>query len=88
MPVYEFECPQHDLTVDVHFPVGTAPDEIVLRRVRVPRTIATVTGARPPTGGEQMLAGYKKLEERGQLSARPGSFTPAQIKAAAALPDV
>ena len=40
-----------------------------------------------PTQGQSLLDGYRELENRGEFKVRPGGFTPAQIKAAAALPD-
>lgn len=89
MPVYEFRDAASGATAEVYYPVGQAPDAITLQRVRIPRRIGMVTGARPPTGGEKLLAGYQKLESKpGGLPKRPNGFTAAQIKHAASLPDV
>jgi hypothetical protein len=74
--------------VELHYPVGQAPDEITLRRRRVPRRIGTVGIARVPRQGDSLIEGYKTLEEKGLYNPkRPGAFTPEQIKLAASLPD-
>ena len=88
MPVYEFEDPESGARAEVYFPVGKAPDQLTLRRRKVPRNIGTVGVARKQTQGENLLEGYRKLEEKpGGLPKRPGGFTAEQIKYAASLPD-
>lgn len=87
MPVYEYRDDASGTTADVFYPVGKAPDAITLRRVRVPRRIATVGIARRPTQGDSLIEGYRKLEEKGGHHLRKSSFTPEQIKHAASLPD-
>jgi hypothetical protein len=87
VPIYEYRAEDTGTTVEVHYPVGKAPDSITLRRVRVPRRIATVGIARKPTQGDSLIEGYRKLEEKGGHHLRKSSFTPEQIKHAASLPD-
>lgn len=88
MPLYEFVNEHHGLKVDLVFPVDDRPDEIVLRRNRVPSRVTVGVGAKPTTTGQELLNDYKKLEERGNLDQRPGRFTAEQVKEAALLPDV
>ena len=88
MPIYEFLEEETGATVDVHFPAGSAPDSITLKRVRVPRRIGTTGIARVPRQGDSLIEGYAKLEQAGQFKPRPGGFTAEQIKHAASLPDL
>jgi hypothetical protein len=88
VPIYEFHDSKSGATVEAHFPVGKAPDKLVLKRVRIPRRIGTVGVARRPTQGDSLIEGYRKLEQQpGGLPKRPGGFTAEQIKHAASLPD-
>ncbi|EIQ00746.1 hypothetical protein OpiT1DRAFT_05302 [Opitutaceae bacterium TAV1] len=88
MPIYEYNDPGTGAAVDLRFPPGKAPDTITLQRVRVPRRVGTIIGAKPPTMGDQLAAGYRKLEERGQLSPKGSRHLPiSTIKAALAQPD-
>jgi hypothetical protein len=88
MPIYEFHDPATEARVELRFPVGAAPDQITLKRVRIPRHIGTIGVARKPTSGDALLAGYRKAEEKpGGLPKRPRGFTAEQIKYAASLPD-
>ena len=89
MPVYEFHDETSGARAEIYYPVGQAPDQITLKRVRIPSRVGVCTGARPPSSGEQLMAGYRKLEEKpGGLPKRPRGFTADQIKRACAMPDV
>lgn len=82
MPIYEYECPEHDVRVDMRFAVADRPDEIVLRRKTVPSRVSVRDshGAPTPDAKDQVLNGYKALEDSGRLGR--GEFTPDQIKEA------
>lgn len=68
MPIYEYQETETGLTFDAHFPVGKAPDAITFRRVTVPRRVGTIVGAKPPSMGEQLMGGFRALEEAGKLN--------------------
>lgn len=87
MPLYEFINEEHGLTQTLQFPVGSRPDEIVLRRRTVPSRVTIGTGAKAPTMSDKLAQGYKDLESRGQLKAGPNTPTTQQIKQAIAMPD-
>ncbi len=82
MPVYEYESAEHDIHVELRFPAGEKPDEIVLRRRTVPSHVTVGVGAKPPTMGQKIGAGLKKLEADGQLKIRPGDPSVAELRAA------
>ncbi|WP_404422910.1 hypothetical protein [Nibricoccus sp. IMCC34717] len=87
MPLYQFISEAHGVELDLQFPVDARPDEIVLRRRTVPARVGTITGARPPSMGESLAQGYRKLEEQGKLKDAPGYLPIAKVKAALAQPD-
>jgi hypothetical protein len=88
VPTYEYTNEEHGIRIDVRMPVDARTDTIVLTRRTVPSRITVGVGAQPPTHGERLLKDYKRLEDTGQLSDHPNYLSPAQVKAAAALPEV
>ena len=82
MPLYAFENKEREIEIDVYMPVDAIVDEIVLKRRTVPDRVGIVGLASAPTQGDKVLAGYKQLEDRGQLAGRSSEFTPEQIKTA------
>lgn len=80
MPLYEYTNDEHGLAVDLPFAVADRPDEIVLRRKTVPSRVSIVgfTPTATPDAPDQVLNGYRALENAGRLGT--GEFTPDQIK--------
>lgn len=79
MPLYEYRNDEHGVSVDLHLSAKALPDQIVLTRVRVPRSINCPR--RAPTMDDELAKGYQKLEERGLLKGGgPQSLTTRQIK--------
>jgi hypothetical protein len=89
MPLYEFTNKELGLKILVPLPVADRPNAITLTRAAVPSSVTIGTGARPPSDGDRLAAGYKKLEEMGQLKATEGkNYLPIKkIKEAIATPD-
>jgi hypothetical protein len=89
MPLYEFTNEELGLTALVPFSIAERPDEIVLKRAAIPSRISVGVGARPPTQGEKLAQGYKKLEDMGGLMKTAGKdYLPiSAIKEAIATPD-
>lgn len=91
MPIFEYENAETGLTIDVYQSLTAVRDEIVengitYKRRRVPSRLSTSRRTSP--GDHQtseVLKGYRALEDAGTLS--KSSYTPAQVKAAWALPD-
>jgi hypothetical protein len=87
MPLYQFESEEHGVSVDLPFAVDARPQTIVLRRRTIPVRVGTITGAKPPTMGEQLAAGYKRLEDKGQLQSGPSHLPLSTVKRALSQPD-
>lgn len=87
MPCYEFENEEHGIRLVLPLSVYGRPDTIVLRRRTVPSRVTIGVGAKPPTDGEKLAAGYKQIEDRGQLQTGGNYLDVATIKRAIAEPD-
>jgi hypothetical protein len=89
MPVYEYENQRHGVRVLVRCAVDRRPRTLVLRRRAVPSHITFGVGTKPPSMGDKLAAGYKKLEDLGQLSDAKGTahLDAKTIKRAIAMPD-
>ena len=82
MPAYEYECPELGLTTTLLRPVEERDKPLQLIRRTVPDSIAIAgAAANPHDPDAQMRAGFRRLEERGQL---PRDFSVKQIKGALA----
>lgn len=88
MPTYEYANEELGIEVTVRMPVDARPDQIVLRRRSVPSRVTVGTGARPPSIGDKLAAGYKALENAGQLRDSPNYLPTHAIKRAIAEPAV
>ena len=90
MPLYEFRDESTGASVDLHLPADSLPDEIVLKRVRIPRTIHALarSGQTVEQAGHQKLAGaLRKFEARGELrQTKPGHLSMKDYQRAMALP--
>jgi hypothetical protein len=81
MPVYEYEIPEANATILLARPVRLRDAPVVVRRRTVPARVALAQlRHNPQAQGAQVLAGYRRLEERGKL--RHSRYTPDQIKRA------
>lgn len=89
MPAYEYFNAKHGVHVTIVSSVADRPARVILRRREIPSRVSICTGAKEPTHSDQLAAGYKKLEELGQLrkTNRPGQLTNKQIKNALAAPE-
>lgn len=82
MPAYQYECPELGLTLTLLRPVDERDKPLRLIRRTVPDSIAIAGAASNPHDPDaQMRAGFRRLEERGQL---PRDFSVKQIKGALA----
>jgi len=82
MPAYDYEIPELDATVTLIRPVERRDEPLRLVRRTVPDSISIAgAAANPHDPDAQMRAGFKRLEERGQL---PRDFTVKQIQSALA----
>lgn len=88
MPIYEYENPEHGITVALRMPVNERKNEIILKRKQIPSHLTVGVGAKPPTMGEKLHQGYKVLEECGQLKETGGNYLPLDtVKKVLAAPD-
>jgi len=88
MPAYEFVNKRHGLSVLVPCSVERRPRSITLRRVAVPSGVMVCSGARAPTIGDKLFAGYKAMDQAGKLSDKNPNYLPVKtIKKALAMPD-
>lgn len=82
MPAYEYECPELGLTLTLLRSVDERDKPLQLVRKTVPDSIAIAgSAANPHDPDAQMRAGFKRLEERGNL---PRDFSVKQIQSALA----
>lgn len=75
-----------DLGYTVTVPGRGWPNELVFARRTIPERIGTICGAKPPTMGEKLSEGYKRLEDKGQLKDAPGYLPLSAVKKALAEP--
>jgi hypothetical protein len=85
MPTYEYEIVNERTGEVLATHIARLPveqrDRVIIRRVKVPRSVSIAGAAAAPSQGGEVLAGYHKQEQK--LGSRFRSeFTPAQIKQA------
>lgn len=92
MPVYEYISDAGQIQL-LRRPVDQRDAPVLMRGVRyrrrtVPTSLMVGTGAKPPTMGERLTKGYRKLESDGKLTDQNPNYLPVKkIKEALALPD-
>lgn len=95
MPTYEYEIRDKETgetvgSVNLIRPVA-ARDRVHILRRTAPRSVAIRGAAPTPNQASEVLAGYRKQEEKvgsnRQFRASLGEFTPSQIKQAWSTPD-
>jgi len=90
MPAYEFEI----LNEATGKPIGTFTavlpvdqrNDVSIRRVTVPRSVAISGGVHVPTQGEEVMRAFHKEEQRLGSRFKAGEFTKDQIKRAWSTP--
>lgn len=79
---------EHDVTVQIPRVRARQPRALRLVRRSVPSRIMVSVGAQPPTMSDKMRAGYKLLEDCGQLKDNPNYLPASTIKKALEMPTV
>ena len=92
MPIYEYKADDGSVEL-IRRPVDLRDAPVLLdgkryRRCTVPSRLTVGVGTRPPTMGDRLAKGYKKLEEQGGLRDNPNYLPAKTIKAAFEVPDV